>query len=149
MLNGKKNGDSVVKMGSVVKTRFEIAAPVVEAEMAKPYQYGVADCFFLGCRVADAFDPSREMVKTYADAYRTFKGAQRAMWKRGYTSIVDLLDVHLERCAPSLARDGDLAVLLLSDGEHVGVSIGGRFVTKTARGRSRHGVGDVKAAFRT
>lgn len=133
----------------MAKTRFEIVAPVVEAEMAKPYEYGVADCFFLGCRVADAFDPSREMVKTYAGAYRTFKGAQRALRKRGHTSLTGFLDEHLERRAPATAQDGDLAVILLSDGEHIGVSIGGRFVTKTARGQSWHRIGDAIAAFCT
>ncbi|PLU11878.1 hypothetical protein BMJ30_28640, partial [Sinorhizobium medicae] len=39
-------------------------------------------------------------------------------------------------------------ILHLADGaEHVGVCLGARFVTKTERGRSDHGLADVIAAF--
>lgn len=130
-------------------TRFEIVAPVIEAELAKPYQYGIADCFFFGCRIADAFDPSREMVKTYSGSYRTLMGAQKALRKRGHESLVDLFALHLTRCAAGEAQTGDIVILELADGEHVGVCVGARFITKTERGRSDHDLSAVKAAFRT
>ena len=133
----------------MAETRFEIAQPVIEVELAKPYAYGVADCFFFGCQIADAFDPARGMVKTYSGSYRTLIGAQRALRKRGYTSLVDLFARHLEPCAPAQALMGDLAILELADGEHVGVCIGRRFITKTEYGRSDHDLSAVKAAFRT
>ena len=123
--------------------------PVIEAELAKPYAYGTADCFFFGCRIADAFDPVRELAKTYSGAYRTLMGAQKALRKRGFTSIAELLAVHLEPCAPAECRLGDLVVLQLADGEHVGVCAGTRFITKTERGRADHDLSAVKAAFRT
>lgn len=129
-------------------TRFEIVMPVIEAELAKPYAYGTADCFFFGCRVADALDPSLGLAKTYAGAYKTYKGAQRAMWKRGFTSISDLFDKHLERIGAAKARFGDIAVLLFPDGEHVGVCIGSGFMTKTQAGRVTRGLDAVKAAYR-
>lgn len=130
-------------------TRFEIAQPVIEAELAKPYIYGSADCFFFGLRIADAFDPAREMVKTYSGSYKTLMGAQKALRKRGYSSLTDLFAQHLEPCAPSSAQFGDLVILQLADGEHVGVCVGTRFITKTERGRSDHDLSAVKAAFRT
>lgn len=134
---------------AVAKTRFEIAQPVIEAELAKPYAYGTADCFMFGCRVADAFDPARKMVKTYSGSYKTLTGAQRALRRRGFKSLAELFVVHLEPCAPSEAQTGDLVILQLADGEHVGACVGLKFITKTERGRSLHDVSAVKAAFRT
>lgn len=133
----------------MAKTRFEIAQPVIEAELAKPYAYGVADCFFFGCRVADAFDRKRKIVSTYRGSYKTLMGAQKALRKRGHKSLAELFAVHLEPCAPAACQFGDLVILQLADGEHVGVCVGDRFVTKTERGREHHSIGAVKAAFRT
>lgn len=131
------------------KTRFEIADPVIQEELAKPYTYGAADCFFFGCRIADAFDETRGLVKLYSGSYRTLMGAQKALRKRGFKSTADLFATHLEAIAPALAQYGDLVVLQLADGEHVGVCLGQRFLTKTERGKSLHGLSEVKAAFRT
>ncbi|MET3662508.1 DUF6950 family protein [Aquamicrobium ahrensii] len=133
----------------MAKTRFEIAHLIIEAELTKPYVYGTADCFFFGCRIADAFDPARKMVKTYSGSYKTLMGAQRAMRKRGFKSLAELVAVHLEPCAPGEAQFGDLVILQLADGEHVGVCVGAKFITKTERGRSLHDLSAVKAAFRT
>ncbi len=133
----------------MAKTRFEIAQPVIEAELAKPYAYGVADCFMFGCRVADAFDGGRALVVTYGGAYKTLAGAQRALRRRGFISLAQLFEKHLEPCAPSEAQFGDLAVLQINLAEHVGVCVGANFITKTERGRSLHDLSAVKAAFRT
>lgn len=134
---------------AVDRTRFEIAQPVIEAELAKPYAYGVADCFFFGCRVADAFEPGRQMAATYDGAYKTLMGAQKALRKRGFTSLVELFGQHLDAVGAAQCQFGDIAILQLADGEHVGVCIGGRFITKTERGRSIHDLSAVTAAFRT
>lgn len=130
-------------------SRFRTLERVVTEEMAKPYQYGVADCFFFGCRVADAFDPSREMVKTYSGSYRTLMGAQKALRKRGHKSLAELFRKHLTPCAPAQAGLGDIVILQLADGEHVGVCAGTHYITKTERGGSNHNLSAVKAAFRT
>lgn len=130
-------------------SRFRTLERVVTEEMAKPYQYGVADCFFFGCRVADAFDPSREMVKTYSGSYRTLMGAQKALRKRGHKSLAELFRKHLTPCAPAQAGLGDIVILQLADGEHVGACAGTHYITKTERGRSNHNLSAVKAAFRT
>lgn len=129
--------------------RFRVFERVVANELAKPYQYGVADCFFFGCRVADAFVPERQMVKTYTGSYKTLMGAQKALRKRGHDSLVGLFAQHLEPCGPAEAALGDLVILQLADGEHVGVCNGMRFITKTEHGRSDHDLSAVKAAFRT
>jgi hypothetical protein len=133
----------------VAKSRFEIAAPVIERELAKPYRYGEADCFFLGCRVADAFDKKRRMGPDHYRAYSSLFGAQKALRKRGYISLSDLFAARLEPIAPAQCQFGDIGIILLSDGEHVGVCVGQGFVTKTEKGRSFHGLDEAIAAFRT
>ncbi|WP_246666017.1 hypothetical protein [Aquamicrobium sp. LC103] len=131
----------------MAKTRFEIVAVVVEKEMAKAYRYGTADCFFFGCRVADALDKRLKLTSTYRGSYKTLLGAQRALRRRGFKSLVDLFATHLEPCAPAAARMGDVVILQLDNAEHVGICNGARFVTKTERGRSFHDLSAVKAAF--
>ncbi|MET3925544.1 hypothetical protein [Devosia sp. 2618] len=131
----------------MAETRFEIAARIIEQEMAKPYTPGSADCFFFGLQTADALDSSLGLVTRYAKAYRTLAGAQRALRRLGYTSLVALFSTHFEQCAPAMARVGDLAVILLTDGEHVGICVGQKFITKTARGQSFHDMPSILAAF--
>lgn len=131
---------------TIEPSRFERAMPVIEAELAKPYRYGTADCFFFGCRIADAM-AGLDLATTYAGTYRTLLGAQRALRKRGHKSLIDLFAAHLQPCAPSQARFGDIVILQLVDGEHVGVCVGTRFLTKTEHGRSDHDLSVVKAAF--
>ena len=135
-------------------SRFHIAAAVLLEELAKPYEPGVADCFVLGCRIADAFDPGRAMTDRYARAYSTLAGAQRALRRRGYADLVAFWEKHLPRVAPAAAQTGDLVVLSLPfDGgrmvEHVGVMFYSRAVTKTERGRTDHDIAAAIAAFRT
>lgn len=132
-------------------SRFEIMTPVLQAELDKPYVFGESDCFFLGCQMADAYDPSREMTFSYWRSYRTLAGAQRALRKRGHKSLTSFFEQHLERVSPAQAQVGDIVVILIENGEHVGICLGasGRFVTKTADGPSYHRMADCIAAFRT
>lgn len=140
----RKNGGR-----EVAKSRFEIVKAVIDIEMAKPYSHKpAADCFFFGCRVADALDPGLGLEAKYAGSYTTLRGAQTALRRRGYKSLSDLFSAHLAPCAPAEARIGDIAVLKLKDGEHVGVCVGMKFITKTSRGRAFHDLADCTAAFR-
>lgn len=140
----RKSGGS-----EVAKSRFEIVKAVIDTEMAKPYSHKpAADCFFFGCRVADALDPSLRLEAEYAGAYTTLRGAQTALRRRGYKSLSDLFSAHLTPCAPAEARIGDIGILKLKDGEHVGVCIGMKFITKTTRGRALHDLADCISAFR-
>lgn len=132
----------------MVETRFEIVSRTVSEEMAKPYIPGTADCFFFGLRAADALNPTLDLAKHYAGSYRSLAGAQRALRKRGHTSLTQLFATHLEPCAPAMARIGDIAVIQLEDGEHVGVCVGQKFITKTDRGPSFCELSTIKAAFR-
>lgn len=128
--------------------RFRVVEATLNAELAIPYAYCSADCFHLGCRMIDALTGSR-LVAKYAAAYRTLAGAQRALRRRGHTSLVTLFAEHLQPIPPAEARIGDLVVLVLADSaEHCGVCLGGRFVTKTEAGRSDHAMSDCIAAFR-
>lgn len=128
--------------------RFEIISRLISDEMAKPYVPGKSDCFFFGIRVADALDATLELEKTYAGAYRTLAGAQRALRRRGHASLVGLFAGHLPACPAAQARPGDIGIILLEDGEHVGVCVGEKFVTKTDRGQSLHPINRVIGAFR-
>lgn len=129
-------------------SRFDQVARVLETEFAKPYVPGKSDCFFTFIRLADTLDPSLGLEKAYAGTYRTLAGAQRALRRRGHTSLVDLFGTHMERCGAAQARVGDIGVILLADGEHVGACVGAQFVTKTSRGQTFHDLADVIAAFR-
>jgi hypothetical protein len=132
-------------------TRFETMMPVLGIELDKPYVFGESDCFFLGCQIADAFEPSREMTFSYWRSYKTLAGAQRALRKRGHKSLKLFFAQHLEAISPSQAQVGDIVVILIENGEHVGICLGasGRFVTKMANGPSYHRVAECIAAFRT
>ncbi|TPL49082.1 hypothetical protein FJ937_16485 [Mesorhizobium sp. B2-4-4] len=129
--------------------RFQIIDATLKAEFAKPYVEGESDCFFLGCQMVDALDPRLGLVKLYWRAYTTLPGAQKALRKRGHKSLADLYATHLKACAPAEAQLGDVVILQLADGQHVGICLGMRFVTKTRAGRSYHSVADCVAAFET
>lgn len=129
--------------------RFRTVERVLLEEMAKPYKYGQADCFVLGCRMVDALDDAAGMADRYAGAYRTLLGAQRALRKRGFKTLSALFQSHLEPCAPAEAAMGDVGILLLGRGEHVGVCVGGAFVTKTETGQLRTDLASAISAFRT
>lgn len=128
-------------------TRFEIVAATLRAEMAKPYAYGVADCFFLGIAMIDALAET-DHRKTYSKDYRTILGAQKALRKRGHKSLVTFFETIAEPCAPASARMGDIVILQLGPHEHVGICLGSRFITKTDEGQSYHNLSDCIAAFR-
>lgn len=132
--------------------RFRIVEATLARELAKPYAYGApeqSDCFMMGCALVDALEGA-QIGRKYAGAYKTLVGAQRALRKRGFKSLVAFWAAELGR--PSVgaaeARFGDIVILRLADGaEHVGVCLGTRFVTKTEKGREDHGLSDVVAAF--
>ncbi|WDZ75444.1 hypothetical protein PWG15_12535 [Ensifer adhaerens] len=129
--------------------RFRIGSATLERELSTPYAYGPADCFHLGCAMADALH-STSLVEKYQDAYKTLRGAHIALRRRGFSSLVDFWSAELAQDADGAAsaRYFDLVILRLADGaEHVGVCIGNRFITKTERGRSDHGLSDVVATF--
>lgn len=132
--------------------RFRIVEATLTEELAKPYAYGnpaQSDCFMMGCALVDALEGT-QTVKKYTGAYKTLPGAQKALRKRGFSSLVDFWATELDRpaIAPAEAQFGDLAILRLDDGaEHVAVCLGLRFVTKTAAGRQDHSLDNVIAAF--
>lgn len=131
--------------------RYTTVRQVLGRELGKAYGYGwsqaASDCFFTGLAVADALDPALGLVEAYRGSYTTLAGAQRALRKRGLASLEALFERHLKPVAPAGAIIGDLAVLRLADGDHVGVCDGTGFVTKLPRGRASFGPGQAAAAF--
>lgn len=132
--------------------RFRIVEATLAREFATPYAYGdleQSDCFMMGCALRDALEGT-QMARKYAGAYRTLAGAQRALRKRGFKSLIDFWTIELGRppVGAAEARFGDLVILRLADGaEHVGACVGTRFATKTENGRRDYGLSDVVAAF--
>lgn len=132
--------------------RFRVVQAALERELAKPYAYGDparSDCFMMGCALVDELE-GRSTVKAYAGTYKTLPGAQKALRKRGFTSLTDFWTAELGRppVAPAEAQFGDLVILKLDDGaEHVAVCLGTRFRTKTPDGPTDHALADVVAAF--
>ncbi|OOG61994.1 hypothetical protein B0E45_31810 [Sinorhizobium sp. A49] len=129
--------------------RFRIVEATLSRELSNPYAYGDADCFHLGCAMSDALHGT-SLVDKFRGAYRTLPGAQRALRRRGFSSLVDFFAAELEQqpAGGASARFGDLVILRLADGaEHVGICLGIRFITKTENGRSDHGLSYVLAAF--
>jgi hypothetical protein len=133
--------------GSAVGDRFPIVEATLRGELAKPYVYGRSDCFMLGIAMIDALSGS-DLRSKYEGCYTTLLGAQLALRRRRHKTLSDLFAKHLEPIAPAMAQMGDLVILRLPDGEHVGICLGARFVTKGERGRSLLSLSDCIAAFR-
>lgn len=129
------------------KSRMEIVSEVWASEIAKPYTYGKADCFVLGCRMADTL-ARRKMVKTFGRAYSTLAGAQRALRRRGYVSLVGFFEDRFTTIGAAQAKAGDIGIAILEDGEHVCVCLGNRFGTKTEGGPRFLPMTAIRAAFR-
>ena len=134
-------------------SRFEIVSRVMADELGKPYEYGKADCFMLGCQMIDALTGS-DHAGTYGGTYDTMAGAQRALRKQGCKSLSQffLKKIGLETVTPSFARIGDLAILELDHSgrkaEHVAIFNGRTFTTKTETGSASYGFDAVKACFK-
>lgn len=132
--------------------RFRKVEATLTAELAKPYAYGnpaQSDCFFMGLALVDALEGSQRARK-YAGSYKTLAGAQRALRRRGHSSLVSFFSAELGRpvLGGAEARFGDLVILRLLDGaEHVGVCLGTRFRTKTPDGARDYPLDTVIAAF--
>ncbi len=142
----RKSGGRTVA-NSIV--RFKTVERVVREELAKPYAFGSADCWALGCRVADALDPKLGMSEKYLGGYDTWQGAQKALRAQGYRTLDAFLASLLAPCAPAAARHGDLAVVQVGRAQHVAVCVGTRFISKEEKGRLHFEVSDCIAAFRT
>ena len=136
-------------------TRFEIVDMALQQEFAKPYRYGVSDCFFTGLAVIDAVRGTSH-VKTYAGRYKTLRGAQTALRREGYETLVAFMAALLgRRIAPLLAHTGDIGIISLPIvgkpgrmAEHVGVHTGRQWVVKAEEGIRLFDSAQAVAAFR-
>jgi len=133
--------------------RFKIVSDTLATELAKPYAYGEADCFFTGLAVIDAIQGT-DHVGTYTGRYKTLRGAQTALRKEGHKTLVTFFGGLLSQIQPAMAHLGDLGIVSLPmEGskrmaEHVGVHDGRQFVVKTEEGVKRFPFTAVVAAFR-
>lgn len=115
--------------------RFRIGSATLERELSTPYAYGLADCFHLGCAMADVLHGT-SLVEKYRSAYKTLRGAHVALRRRGFSSLVDFWSAELgqEPDGAASAQYFDLVILRLADGaEHVGVCNGLRFTRRHCR----------------
>lgn len=139
-------------MGSRM-SRFDAVCVTLEAELAKPYVYGTADCFFTGLAVIDALQGTNH-TEAYSGRYTTLAGAQKALRTEGHKSLVTFFGGLLGSCAPAQAYLGDIGIIALPVpkrkrlAEHVGVHDGRRFVVKTAEGKRSFEFAQAIAAFR-
>lgn len=133
-------------------SRFGIVSRVMAGELGKPYAFGVADCFMLGCAMIDALTGSAH-CETYGGSYGTLAEAQKALRKQGCKGLAQFFrKLGLEPVTPSLCRIGDIAILEIDHkgrkAEHVAIFNGRTFTTKTETGSASHGYDAVKAAFK-
>ena len=132
-------------------SRFEIVSETVTAELAKPYEYGVADCFMMGLEVVDAIRGTSHR-KAYLGRYSTYPDAHKVLKKDGFKTLADLLrdKIGLTEIGFGTATVGDIALVSVGDGrDHVSVFTGGLgFLTKTESGPEKFGTEYVKICFR-
>jgi hypothetical protein len=112
-----------------LSARAAITARILREAKAAPYAYGVNDCFFLGLRQIDALRRTAYEA-AHAGAYSTLSGANRALRRRGHTSLATYFMALGEQdgwgpIAWGSARIGDVAVIEIDGAEHVGIH-GGR-----------------------
>jgi hypothetical protein len=127
--------------------RAAVVSEIIKTARAEPYAYGVNDCFFLGLKVIDALQGTSH-VKTYAGAYKTLKGAQRALRKRKHTSLVTFYAELVKPIAWGRAALGDLAVVEIDGAEHVAVHGGQAWMSITEGGPVTWPLHMAKAAFK-
>lgn len=136
-------------------SRFETVQATLQAEFAKPYAYGSADCFFTGLAMIDALN-STDHVNDYTGRYKTLAGAQKALRADGHKTLVTFFEaLGGPRIAPLQASIGDIGVIALPvEGkkrlaEHVGIHDGRQWWVKTEDGVRKFDSAQAVAAFRT
>lgn len=128
-------------------TRLNDVRRIVEEQLAKPYVYGSADCFFMTLAIVDGLTGSNHTEK-HMWSYRTFPQAGRALRKAGYETLTEYFEDRLPRIATMRCEPGDVAVVRLGNMEHTAVCLGARFVTKTGAGRLDVSADRVISAFK-
>lgn len=134
-------------------SRVEIVSETMMRELSKPYEYGVADCFMMGCAVVDALQGTSHSA-TYANCYTTMIGAKKVMVKKGCKSLSEFVatELKLEPVTPAFCRIGDLAILEITHADNLADAVaifnGMKFTTKTEAGSASYSFDAVKAAFK-
>lgn len=128
-------------------TRFAIVSGIIKTARDESYAYGVNDCFFLGLKVIDALQGT-EHVKTYAGAYSTLRGAQKALRKRKHKSLVTFYAELVPVIPWGRAQIGDLAVVEIDGAEHIGVHGGQAWMSITEAGPVTWPLHLAKCAFK-
>lgn len=127
--------------------RSALVSGIIRTARTEVYAYGVNDCFFLGLKVIDALQGTAH-VETYAGAYETLKGAQKALRKRKHTSLVTFFAGLLPVIQWGHARIGDLAIVDIDGAEHVAIHGGQAWMSITEAGPRSWPLHLSKCAFR-
>jgi hypothetical protein len=129
-------------------TRFETVFALYETARDLPYQPGSNDCFFLGLQIVDALTGTAR-VKEFKGSYRTLAGAHKALLKRGYESVIPLMETLCEPIGWGSAHVGDLAVIVEVNGaEHLAFHGGNGWHSITADGPRSWPLSAAKQAFK-
>lgn len=128
-------------------TRSSTVAGIIKAARAAPYAYGANDCFFLGMRVIDTLQGTGH-AKAFSGAYRTLRGAHKALRKRGHKTIVTLLAELVPGIPWGRAEIGDIAVVEVDGAEHVAVHGGQAWMSITEAGPRSWPLSAAKCAFK-
>ena len=136
-------------MGSLSRLeRIAIVDRVCTEEMAKPYEPGASDCFILGVAIIDAMRGT-SYRSDLSGAYQTIAGSQRALRRRGHTSLITFFpSLGLDRIPAGKCSPGDVVVTVVDRVEHVAVFTGSVFRSRSPDGPMNFRMGDVAAAFK-
>lgn len=126
--------------------RATITARILREARSRPYVPGFNDCFFLGLRQIDWIQGT-EHEAAHKGAYTTIKGANRALRRRGHTTLVTYFAGLVEPISWGAARIGDLAIVEVDGAEHVGLHGGLGWQSITDAGPVRWNLAQAKQAF--
>lgn len=93
----------------IMERRARAAQATLDKFKDKPFKFGKYDCgqmvrFHLRCI-------GRPVKSAKAGSYHSLLGAQRALKRLGYESLIDLMDAHFPRIAPAAAVVGDVIAM--------------------------------------
>lgn len=107
---------SHLKVTAARRAGWEVAfADLMAEKQSHVFAYGEDDCATLHadvCRALTGIDPMNGL----RGAYVSKTAAARLMKKRGFASHEAALDAHFERCAPAMARRGDIGLVETESG---------------------------------
>lgn len=95
----------------------------VEGALKRPFEWGVHDCALFAADAVLAMT-GVDHADFWRGRYRTAAGAMKILGRGGYDGHVAYVAAHLPELHPSVAADGDIAVIETELGPALGVVAG-------------------------